>query len=65
MNDPDSLTDAFTRLLVEKFEGPVTLTPTAQEQLNVDMQATLGPDIERIKVEQRLAFENARKITLN
>lgn len=65
MSDLDPLTDTLTRLLVDKVDGPVELTPTQQEQLNVELQATLGADIERIKAEQRLAFENARKVTLN
>jgi len=65
MSDHDPLTGAFTRLLVDKVEGPVPLSPSEQEQLNVDMQATLGPELERIKAKQRLAFENARKISLN
>jgi hypothetical protein len=64
MSDSHPLTGAFVRLFVDR-DSSVTLTESEQQQLNVDMQTGLGPEIERIRTEQRLAFENARKIALN
>jgi hypothetical protein len=61
----DPLKDALTRVLVEKTEATASLTVDEQEQVNVELQATLGPKIERILEERRLAFENASKVTLN